>query len=395
MFSNLLHILDSNFFNLLLVMVVIWSVGIFLEKLKIPLVIGQLIAGIIIGPAVLNWIKFTPGIQTLAQLGMFFLMFYAGLQTDPKPMKKILASSLLIGVMGTIFPFALGFFAVYQIEGNFLQALFIGMAISGTSLVTKTRILDEFGILKSKIGHSMVGAAIVDNIVSFILLAVVIKTCRLGTINLWDGIFTSVEVMTFFAVTLFIGYVIFPRVGKMFADRSWLGFTFALIVGLFFAVLAEAIYLPFILGAYLAGLFVREEIMSSDAFHEMNDRLMIITNGFLGPIFIMSVSFKVSFDIIFEHPVLVCLVVVAAFIGKFLGVFLGSKFSRFSTGEALAMGVGMNGRGAVELVFAATGVELGILTNSHLSMLVFVAFATTLMTPFLLKRILRRNDILM
>jgi Kef-type K+ transport system membrane component KefB len=385
MFSEFSQVLENDFFILLFIMVVIWSVGTCLEKIKVPLIIGELLAGVVIGPACLNLVHFTPEIETMAQLGMFFLMFYAGLKNDPRRMKKIIGHSIIIGVLGNIVPFAMGIGVVLWSGGTIYQAILIGAAISVTSLITKTRILGDLGILKSRLGNSMTGAAILDNIFAFIILVIVMKAFAEDSLTALDVVFTALEIVTFFSITLFIGHVIFPKMSRFFSCRSGKGFTFAMVMGLLFAVLAEAINLPFILGAYIAGLFVREEIMSAELYQKMDDRFLAIANGFLGPIFIMSVAFHVSFDIFLDHPMFVLGLTAAAFIGKFLGVYLGGRISGFKNIEATSMGLGMNGRGAVELVFAAVGVELGILNNMHLSALVFVAFFTTFITPFLLK----------
>ena len=385
MFSNLIQVLDHSFFILLFVMVVVWSVAICLERFRIPLIIGELLAGVIIGPACLDLVRFTPEIKTLAELGMFFLMFYAGLTNDPKSMQKIIKHSLVIGVLGNAFSFAMGAGVVILFGGTIFQALLIGAAISVTSLIVKTRILGDLGVLKTKIGNTMTGAAIFDNIVAFIVLVLVTKTFVAGSLDLFDITITTMEILVFFVVTLSVGYLIFPKLSKFFSSRTGKGFTFALVMGLLFAVFAEAINLPFILGAYIAGLFVREEIMDKELYQKMNDRFLAITHGFLGPIFIMSVAFHVSFSILLEHYVFVLLITLAAFVGKFIGVYLGGRVSGFKNREAIGMGIGMNGRGAVELVFAAVGVEMGILNDMHLSTLVFVAFITTLVTPLLLK----------
>lgn len=390
MFNDFGQIFGHSFFNLLFIMVVIWSVAICLEKLKIPLIIGELLAGVIIGPACLDWVKFTPEIKTLSQLGMFFLMFYSGLKNDPKRMQKIVGHSIIIGVIGNLIPFILGTLIVLFFGYTIYQAVLIGAAISVTSLITKTRILDDLGILKSKIGNTMVGSAILDNILSFIMLVIVIKAFDDGTLTFNEVVFTATEIIIFFAVTLFVGHAIFPKLRRFFSSRSGKGFTFALVMGLLFALFAEAINLPFILGAYLAGLFVREEILSPELFQKMDDRFHAIANGFLGPIFIMSVAFHVSFDVFWQQPIFVIAVTLAAFIGKFLGVYFGGRISGFNNKDSTTMGFGMNGRGAVELVFAAVGIEMGILNNTHLSTLVFVAFITTFLSPFLLKFMTRK-----
>ena len=390
LFQYITNILQHSFFNLLFVMVVLWSVGILLERLKFPLIIGELTAGIILGPAVLNLVTPSPVFDVLAQLGMFFLMFYAGLESNPRDLKKTAIISMNIGFWGTLFPFLMGVGVVFFFGGNIYQALLIGTAISGTSLVTKTRILTDLDILKTKMGIIMMGAGIVDNVFSFILLSVIIKSFANGGFRFSSVLLTVVEVGIFFIVTIFVGLILFPKLGPFLSHRRGKGFTFALIMGLLFALFAESIKLPFILGAYFAGLFVREEIMSKELFQKMDDRFLAISHGFLGPIFIMTVAFKVTFDVFVTHGWFVLGIFIAALIGKIVGVLIGGTLSRLPLKESFCMGVGMNGRGAVELVLAIIGIELGIITNMHLSILVFVAFATTFMTPLSLGYCLKR-----
>ncbi|KPJ69247.1 hypothetical protein AMJ44_04185, partial [candidate division WOR-1 bacterium DG_54_3] len=257
-------------------------------------------------------------------------------------------------------------------------------AISGTSMVTKSRILSDLRLLKSRLGYNMMGAAIFDNIVIFLIISIIIKTTQLGMFTLLDGMLTTMEVILFFGVTLAIGYLIFPRVSKYFSTRRGKGFTFALLMGFLFAIFAESIRLPFILGAYIAGLFVREEIMSASLFQKMHDRFLAISHGFLGPIFIMSIALKINLAVILKEFWFVLALFLAAFLGKMFGVYLGGILSENSSKESLIMGLGMNGRGEIELIIALIGLQLGIITQNHLSILVMVAFATTLIAPFIL-----------
>lgn len=394
-YDNLIRFIQSPFFNLLFIMITLWTVGIFFERLKFPLIIGELLAGIILGPALLNWVVRTPVFDSLAQLGMFFLMFYAGLEGDPKQIRKSIGTSFNIGFWGTVFPFIFGVWAAIHFGSNLNQALLIGAAISGTSLVTKSRILSDFNILKTKLGTIMMGSAVIDNVFSFMILSLIIKSLQNDGFSLSSVIFTVIEVTLFFTITIYIGMKVFPKVGKLFSRRRGKGFTFALIMGLLFATLAEVINLPFILGAYLAGLFVREEIMSKNLYQKMDDRFLAISHGFLGPIFIMSVALKVSFDVLSTHGPMILAVFMAAFMGKLIGVYIGGAISRLNAQESLCMGFAMNGRGAVELVLAIIGVELGIITNAHLSMLVIVAFSTTFLAPLLLRMMIKQKQVVL
>lgn len=384
MFTNIFNIIQTPLFNILFLVAIAWSIAIFLERFKIPLIIGELMAGIIIGPAVLNIVRPTPEIDLLASLGMFFLMFHAGLETDPKYLRKTLKSSVWIGLNGILLPFVLGIIVTLYFGANLMQAILIGAAISGTSMVTKSRILSDLKLMKSTLGYKMMGAAIFDNIIIFIIISIIIKTHQQGAFTFLDGIFTGIEVLLFFGVTLAIGYLIFPKASKYFSTRRGKGFTFALLMGFLFAIFAESIRLPFILGAYIAGLFVREEIMSASLFQKMHDRFLAISHGFLGPIFIMSIALKINLNVIVKEFWFFLALFAVAFLGKLLGVYLGGVISGNSQKESIIMGLGMNGRGEIELIIALIGLQLGIITQNHLSILVMVAFATTLTAPLIL-----------
>ena len=347
--------------------------------------LGELIAGLVVGPPVLNLIAYTEGLDILAKLGMFFLMFYAGLETDPKKLLKVSRSAVFIGILGTIVPFVLGLLAVVSLGGTFLQGLFIGAAISGTSMVTKSRILYDLGLLKKRIGYTIMGSAMVDNMLSFIILSVAIKSVLMGGFTLYDGLVTLFETSVFFLVSIFIGYKLYPHITK-YMRQSTRGFTFAIIVGLFFAFFAEIMRIHFVIGAYLAGLMVSEEIAGHKTFARLKDRFMVITQGFLGPLFIVSVAFSVSFSGLLATPVLFIAVLVAAFFGKIAGASSGALLSGTKRKDSLTIGFGMNGRGTVGLIVAMVGLELGVLTGNHVTILVTVAFLTTLTVPFLLKR---------
>ncbi len=382
--DNLLRVFNLPIVSVLFLLVVIWLVGELFVRIKLPPVLGELLAGLIIGPPIFNLISYSDGLDMLAKLGMFFLMFYAGLQTDPKKLLKIKKSAFAIGILGTLVPFTLGFAATVMFGGTILQGIFIGAAISGTSMVTKSRILQDLKILKTKLGHIMMGSAMVDNLLSFVILAVAIKSAYVGELNLSSGLFTLGEAIVFFTLTLFIGYKLFPYVTNFMKQRTIRGFTFAILVGLLFAFLAEMLSIHFIIGAYLAGLMVREEIAGKSLVKRLKDRISTITLGLLGPIFIVTVAFNVDFSALSVAPLLFFGILIAAFFGKVIGVYFGALIGSVKSEDRLTLGWGMNDRGTVELILAVVGLQLGILTNIHVTILVLVAFITTLIVPFVL-----------
>ncbi len=383
--ENFVRVLNLPMMNILFLLVVVWLVGELFERIKLPAVLGELLAGLLIGPAVFNMIQPSEGLDLLAKLGMFFLMFYAGLQTDPKKLLKTSRKSFAIGIFGTILPFLLGLFTVIYLGGNWLQGIFIGAAISGTSMVTKVRILSDLKLLGTRFGYKVMGSAMIDNMLSFVILAVAIKAVITGQFTLGQGMFTLVEATLFFVLSIVIGYKFYPTITKFMHQKTARGFTFAIIVGLFFAFFAEMMKIHFIIGAYLAGLMVREEIAGPRLFSKLKSRFEAITAGFLGPLFIVSVAFKVNLAALSTDMMLFIAIFFAAFLGKLIGAGAGAYFTGSKLKDSITLGVGMNERGTVELILAAVGLELGILTTNHLTILVLVAFITTLIVPFALK----------
>ena len=387
--ENILRVLNMSIVSILFLLVVVWVAGELSKRVGLPPVLGELIAGLIVGPPVLNLVSYTEGLDVLAKLGMFFLMFYAGLETDPKKLFKASKPAIFIGIAGTLLPFTLGLLAVIILGGTFLQGIFIGAAISGTSMVTKSRILHDLKLLKTKLGYTLMGSAMVDNLLSFIILSVAIKSVMIGEFTLYDGVFTLIETSIFFLVSIFIGYKLYPHITK-YMRKTTRGFTFAIILGLFFAFFAEVMRIHFIIGAYLAGLMVSEEMTGSRLFNRMKDRFMAITQGFLGPLFIVSIAFSVNFSALVVSPMLFIAILMAAFLGKMGGAFSGAYSSGIKSKDSLTIGFGMNDRGTVELILAMVGLELGVLTNNHVTILVMIAFLTTLTVPFLLKHRMRK-----
>lgn len=396
-------------FTILFILASVWVVRLVFEKLKLPFILGELLVGMIIGPPILGLIGapgsgsffvWTDSMDLLAELGMFFLMFYAGLSTDPKAMGKRVKSFTSIGILGTLTPLFLGTWVTWIFTNDFWVSILMGLAISGTSLVTKSRILEDLGLLRTKLGHSMMGGGMVDNILSFIVLTLALNAITQGHISILTSMISILLVVGFFAVVLFIGYYIYPIIGPSLGGPGERGFVFALILGLFVAGLGQIAGLHFIIGAYLAGLFVREEIMPrrpslplalSDGFGGLDRRFRILSHGFLGPIFIVSVAYKVNINAIMVAPLFLLALIGAAIAGKVIGAGGGAYLSgEYSGKESLTVGIGMNGRGTVELILATIGLEIGVLTEAHLSLLVFTAFLTTLMVPAVLRYLVPR-----
>ena len=268
--------------NLLMVMVIIWTTGVLFRMIKQPPVIGELLAGFIFGPPVLGIIKPDETLHVLSELGIFFLMFYAGLETNPFELKRMTKHSLLVALGGFILPFALGYGVCIFLDLSHIQAMFIGMALSITAIAVNARILTDLNLIQYRVTPVIIGASIIDDVLSLALFTIILDMASGGGSLISTKLFIQMlKVAAFFGISLLIGMMLYPRFSKYFSSREAKGFTFALIMALCFGVLAEMAGLHIILGAYMAGLFVREGIVSKELFQKINDRFVSITYGFL------------------------------------------------------------------------------------------------------------------
>jgi Kef-type K+ transport system membrane component KefB len=356
-----------------------------------PPVIGELIAGFIFGPPVLGIIQPDETLHILSELGIFFLMFYAGLETDPFELKRLTKTSLIVAAGGFIIPFFISFGVCLLLSLSYIQAMFIGMALSITAIAVNARILKDMNLTRFRVTPVIMGASVIDDVLSLALFTIIIELATGGGSLIGTHLIILIlKVAAFFGLSHVIGIIIYPNLSKYFSSREAKGFTFALIMALLFGVLAEMSGLHIILGAYMAGLFVREGIVGKELFQKINDRFVAITYGFMGPIFFVSLSFHIDFTILTTHPLLLITLLLAAVVGKVAGAGGGALLGQMNKGEAMVIGAAMNGRGAVELIIASIGLELAIINDTYFSILVVIAFFTTMMAPVSLSLVCKK-----
>jgi Kef-type K+ transport system membrane component KefB len=318
-------------------------------------------------------------------------MFYAGLETNPIELKKQQFTSSSVGILGFVVPFFFTYVVCSLFHLDRSQALFISMGMSITAIAVNARVLHDMELTHKRVTPVIIGASIIDDVMSLAFFTAIIEiTTDPAPFNPVLLVSLVLKVLVFFAVTITVGVWIYPHIGKYFSARQAKGFTFALIMAFLFGFLAEIAGLHIIIGAYLAGLFVREGVVNEELLNKISDRFVSITYGFIGPIFFVSLSFHVTFDIFRTHLWLTLCLLIAAILGKFLGSGAGALLSRMNQQEAVVVGLAMNGRGAVELVIASIGLQLGIITDIVFSMLVLVAFVTTMIPPLSLGSYLKR-----
>lgn len=378
--------------TLLLILVVVWGTGMLFRWLQLPVLLGELLAGLIFGPAAIGLFQETETIKMLAELGIFFLMLHAGLETNPRDLLTSSKTSMAVAAGGIAVPMLLGYGVAKAFGYNDFTSVFIGMSLSITAIPVTIKVFKEFNFAKSKIAHLVMGAAIADDIAAFIVLSVLLGIVEAGgQLPLAEVLMLIGKVVVFFGGALLAGTKLIPVFKSVFQEQGYKAFTFTLIIALAFGVFAEWIGLHYILGVYLGGLFVKEEVIHPDVYRKIEDRLFAMSYSFLGPIFFVSLGFHVDFGILKDPAVLPFLgaILVAAIVGKMVGAGLPAYLAGHTRIESLIVGTSMNARGSVELIVALIGLELGLIDKNTFSVLIFMAFLTTLMAPISLKFLLR------
>ncbi len=395
-------ITENLIVNLIIILTVAWFLGRVFARFGLPVVMGELLAGLILGPPLLGIINTSEPIELLAEFGIFFLMFHAGLEMDPKEAVEHMWPSIAVAIGGFILPFVLGFFTCWMFGGSVCQSMFVGMGLSITAIAVQARILHDMRIQDTTIGHIIIGAAIVDDILALVTLSILLGLAENGKIQVIQVSFVVFKVVAFFAITILIGQFIIPRVIRKLDDREAKTFTFALISALAVGYLADLAGLHMIIGAFLAGQFVRKEIIDRGFYQKINDRFYSLSYGFMAPIFFVSLSFHLHFQ--WKLPIILFTLAITfiAIIGKFIGCGVGAFLYGHKFWGSAIIGCGMNGRGAVEMVVAAVVIKLSdkllaantitepLLTQDQFSALICMAFITTIIAPLSLKWIVKK-----
>jgi len=375
----------ENIQPLLILMVVIWGAGKIFRVFSLPIIFGELIGGIIVGPVGFNLIDPNSEIiKILAELGIFFLMLHTGLETDPKKLFSSSKKSILIALGGAIIPFLGGYFVARFFDQNIESSLFIGMGLSITAIAISARLFKEYKIQKTEVAHTTLGAAIVDDVLALILFSVVLTIAKEGVFDVNQILIMLAKTILFFVIILFIGHKTSKHIPKFLVNK---GFTLTFIMALLLGLIAEEIGLHSIFGAFLAGLFIQEEIVDEKIFNKIEDRIYGLSYSFLGPIFFASLAFSLDFTAVFNAPWFLFSILIIATIGKVLGSGVMALVQKINWQNSLIIGISMNSRGAVELIIASIGLNQGIIDKDVFSILVLMAFFTTIVSIFSMKHL--------
>jgi Kef-type K+ transport system membrane component KefB len=375
--------------SLLLILALAWTFGLLAQRLGYPALMGELVAGIVFGPAILGVLQPAEELEIFAELGVFLLMVYVGLEVDLHDLFEMGPAALVVSIGGFLVPLGLGYGAGILVGLSPTASAFIGMAMAATSLATKSRILLDLDILDTRIAGVLLGGALIADVGVLVAFAGIMSFVELGTIDPTSVALILGKTIGFFAVAIVVGDRFLPpawarletlmeRYG--FVDKT-AAFTVALIISLAFALLAIAVDLHMIIGGFVAGLFLRQADIHEEIFDHIYNVTYDLAIGVFAPIFFVTVGFELTLAVFTQDLMLLSLLVVVAFVSKIIGTWLFALPTELTSREGFVIGLGMNGRGAVEIVIASIGLSAGVIDTQLFSILVFIAVFTTALVP--------------
>ena len=360
--------------------------GQFSARLKLPAVVGELLAGIIVGPAVLNLVQPTEIIKVLSDIGVIFLMFLAGLDSDLKTLKRLLRPSVLVAGFGMIVPIIITYFTGILFAFSQVESLFLGLTFSATSVSISVAVLQEMGRIQGKEGMTILGAAVADDLLSILLLSIVSGLTGVsepGSNKGKDLILSLLTQAAFLILLVFVSVYVIPRLINL-SQRLTLPVPETL-VAMIIVVLAswgaEKVGLSNVIGAFFAGLALNR----TSAQKTLKKNFTVIGYSSFIPIFFVSIGLNMSIKGILNDFILFFVLVIGSVFSKLVGAGLGAKIAGFSNSSALLVGTGMVSRGEMALVVAQMGLTNHLLAPAAYSTVIGAIIMTTVVSPFLLK----------
>ena len=361
--------------------------GIITGKIHMPKMLGGLIAGIVLGPAVLNIINLNSTLEFLESLGIIFIMFLAGLETKLKQFMKDSGKFVTIAITGVIIPLALGFLfsRFYTIDRNL--NIFFGMVLTVTSVSITVESLMEMKKIKSHVGTAIIGAGVVDDIIGIVFLSFVLNN---GNVTFESTLMVILKIIIFLMLALIIGLLMFKLLGwleeklKKSKELPIFSVAFALIL----AYIAESFGVSGIIGAYIAGLVVGRTKQG----REVRKQLEVLVHMIFSPISFASIGLKLNTLLLpINTWIFIILFSVVAIFSKIIGAGLGAKITKYKTKEALQIGVGMVTRGEISFIMIEEAKKMLLITDEIFSILVITIALVSFVTPIFLHLSFRKK----
>jgi Kef-type K+ transport system membrane component KefB len=387
--------MEGQFVNVIIaVCVLLFAAKLMAElfvRLKLPIVLGELVAGMVVGPFAIgsfftingdSIVRIGGEIKILGEIGAIVILFIAGLEMTPREFIRGGKAAFTVGALGVIVPFFVGFF-VFQLFGfQAYQAMLVATALTATSIAISVQVLSEFGKLKSPEARLIIGAAVVDDILAIAVLSVITSLGVTDTVDIADATFTILKVLGFFAAMAIVAVFVVPKIAS---SRMWKagGSVEGVVTAVFFgtAGLAASIGLSPILGSFVVGM----ALASSKVFERVEHYISKLGLIF-APLFFAIIGAQVDLrGITPEILVLAAIVIAVAITTKLVGCGLPAWMFLKNKQQARRVGIGMISRGEVGLIVAGVGLTSGVLTSNVYSTIILMVAATTLITPIWLK----------
>ena len=369
--------------------------GIIARKLKAPQVVGEIIAGLLIGPSILGLVEQTEFLTHMAEIGVVLLMFSAGLETNLKDLMKTGPIAFLIACAGVFVPLAGGtvlYMGLYGVapwgSEDFYKAVFVGVIMTATSVSITVQALRELGKLKGKVGTTILSAAIIDDVIGIIVLTFVIgfKNPETNPMNV------VISTVLFFLAAIGVGFILYLIFQKL--DARYPHTRRIPILGLAlcfaFAYGAEKWFgIADITGAYVAGII----LCSIQDSQYIDEKIDINSYMLFGPVFFASIGLKTSIDNIDAGIIIFSIgFVLVALIAKIIGCGLMAKLCRFNVKDSLKIGIGMMTRGEVALIVSQKGLSVGLLTPVYFTAVILLIICSSISTPIILKLLYAKDE---
>ena len=376
------------FKDLAIIILVAKAFGILARRCKAPQVVGEIIAGLIIGPSILGWVAQTDFLVQMAEIGVILLMFSAGLETDIKELLRTGPIALLIACAGVFVPLICGTLLYMGFYGaapwgseEFYKAVFIGTILTATSVSITVESLREMGRLKGKVGTTILSAAIIDDVIGIIVLTVVVGF-KSPDSNPGKVVINTLLFFVLAVVAGFLFYFLFRKFDTLYPHTRripilGLAFCFAM------SYIAERYFgIADITGAYVAGIVLCSLRDSGYIAQKMD------TNSYMlfGPVCFASIGLKTNIDNLDGSILLFAAAFVAVgLIAKIIGCGLAARLCKFKNKDALKIGVGMMTRGEVALIVAQKGLSVGLMTPVYFTAVILLIIVSSILTPIILK----------
>ena len=390
------------FTNLLILLVTARLLGEIFEQFKQPSMMGEIIAGIILGPSLLGLIHRTEDISVISELGVFLLVIIAGLEIRTEDiLKSLRGKNIIISIMSFLLPIVSGFAIGWCFDKSLITTIFIGLCIAITALPVSVRILMDLGKIDSDVGKRIISVSIFNDVLALTILGVIINVnnnsvTTVSVIAVEIGL--SLAKLLAFMLILYFSYFFIKKLTRkgnlieigmnnllsiLKGKESLFVLFFAFVLA--FSSFTESLGFHFIIGAFFASLLINEDVVGIDHLTNIRNTTNGLAMGFLAPIFFAAIGLEFNIYSI-QHYTLLIAILAVSFFSKIAGGYFGGRLAGLGSRESGIMGIGLNARGIMELVIANIAYKAGLIDSEIFSILVLMGVLTTLVTPSLLKQ---------